>query len=175
MSVELGTVRRVLERTPVVLRQLLLDLPPEFALGNEGPGTWSPHDVIGHLIHGERTDWIPRVEHLLRHGDAVAFPAFDTTAHLQASAGQSLPQLLETFGALRTASLGRLNELQFAAADLGRRGRHPEFGVVTLGQHLATWAAHDLDHLLQITRCLGRQFHDAVGPWQQYLRVVRAP
>ncbi|MES2124956.1 MAG: DinB family protein [Gemmatimonadota bacterium] len=170
---ELATLRRMLAHTPAVLRNLLFDLPPEFAVGNEGPGTWSPHDVIGHLILGEQTDWIPRVEHLLRHGDEIPFPAFDMAAHLQAGVGQTLEQQLDTFAMLRAESLGRLAEFALTSADLERRGRHPEFGVVTLGQHLSTWAAHDLDHLLQVTRCLGRHFTVAVGPWQEYLRVVR--
>ncbi|MEP6590454.1 MAG: DinB family protein [Gemmatimonadota bacterium] len=163
----------ILERTPAVLDSLLRGLPAHFGDATEGAGTWSPFDVMGHLIHGERTDWIPRVEHILRHGDAVPFPPFDMAAHVDASQGRSLDDVLDDFRKLRAANLAHLAELHLTPVDLERPGRHPEFGPVTLGQHLATWAAHDLDHLLQVTRCLGRQFEDVVGPWRAYLRVVR--
>lgn len=170
---DLETARPILARTPGVLNLLLRDLPPAFVSGNEGPDTWSPFDVLGHLIHGERTDWIPRVEHLLNHGEAVPFPPFDRFAQFEASKNRTLPQLLDAFSALRVQSLERLTGLRLTTADLDRPGRHPEFGRVTLGQHLATWVTHDLDHILQVTRCLGRQYTDAVGPWRQYLRIVR--
>lgn len=162
----------VLRRTPAVLRALLLDLPEPWIVASEGPGTWSPFDVVGHLIHGERTDWIPRVEHLLRHGDAVAFPVFDREAMFAASKGRSLGELLDTFGRLRGESLDRLAALRLADADLARRGRHPEFGVVTLGQHLATWVAHDLGHLGQTVRVMARQYTETVGPWRAYLSIL---
>src|SRR5262249_20306527 len=141
--------------------------------GTEGPGTWSPFDIIGHLIHGERTDWIPRVEHLLAHGDTVPFPVFDRAAQFEASNGKALAELLDTFRDLRRASLERLGTLQLTDADLERTGRHPDLGRVTLSQHLATWAAHDLDHLAQIARVMGRQYAEAVGPWQRYLRIAK--
>ena len=138
----------------------------------EGPNTWSPFDVVGHLIHGERADWMPRVEHLLRHGEAVGFPPFDREAMFAASEGKSLAELLETFDRLRTESLARLAALGLTDADLSRRGRHPEFGVVTLGQHLSTWVAHDLGHVSQIVRVMARQYTDAVGPWKAYLSIL---
>jgi hypothetical protein len=162
----------VLRRTPAVLSALLLDLPDSWTAANEGPATWSPFDVVGHLIHGERTDWIPRVEHVLKHGDSVAFPVFDREAMFEASKGRSLGELLETFGRLRAASLDRLAELGLRNADLARRGRHPEFGVVTLGQHLATWVAHDLGHIRQVVRVMARQYTEAVGPWKAYLSIL---
>ena len=162
----------VLRRTPEVVRSLLRDLPETWTRATEGPGTWSPFDVVGHLIHGERTDWIPRVEHLLRHGDAVAFPVFDREAMFEASQGIALPELLDTFDRLRRESLARLRELQLTDADLARRGRHPELGVVTLGQHLSTWVAHDLGHVRQIARVMARQYTEAVGPWKAYLSVL---
>ena len=162
----------VLRRTPSVLRALLSGLPDSWIGATEGPGTWSPFDVVGHLIHGERTDWMPRVEHLLRHGEALPFPAFDREAMFAASAGLSLDQLLDAFDRLRTESLGRLAGLDLADADLARRGRHPEFGVVTLGQHLATWVAHDLSHVGQAVRVMARQYSTAVGPWRAYLPIL---
>ena len=163
----------VLRRTPVVLRALLQDLPGPWIGATEGPGTWSPFDVVGHLIHGERTDWMPRVEHLLRHGDAVAFPTFDREAMFAASRGLSLGELLDTFARLRAGSLDRLAALGLTEADLARRGRHPELGAVTLGQHLSTWVAHDLSHLGQVVRVMARQYTAAVGPWKAYLSILR--
>jgi hypothetical protein len=162
----------VLQRTPSVVRDLLAGLPASWTDAVEGPNTWSPFDVVGHLIHGERTDWMPRVEHLLRHGDAVPFPPFDRDAMFTESSGKPLSELLETFARLRTDSLERLDALRLSDADLSRRGRHPEFGVVTLGQHLATWVAHDLGHVSQIVRVMARQYTDAVGPWKAYLSIL---
>lgn len=162
----------VLQRTPAALRALLQDLPATWISATEGAGTWSPFDVVGHLIHGERTDWVPRVEHILRYSDAVPFPVFDREAMFAVSQGRSLAELLDTFDTVRSESLTRLNGLGIADADLGRRGRHPEFGVVTLGQHLATWVAHDLDHIAQIVRVMARQYAEAVGPWRAYLSIL---
>jgi len=162
----------VLRRTPVVLRDLLMDLPSRWTEAVEGPGTWSPFDVVGHLIHGERTDWMPRVEHMLRHGDAFPFPPFDREAMFAASEGLSLGELLDTFSQLRTESLNRLVALGLTDADMARRGKHPEFGVVTMGQHLATWVAHDFSHLGQVVRVMARQYSDAVGPWRAYLSIL---
>lgn len=173
MEFDLATAVPVLSRTPEVLGVMLRDLPPQWLSATEGPSTWSPFDVVGHLIHGERTDWLPRVEHLLEHGEKLPFVSFDRFAQAQESAGKSLPQLLDTFRELRTASLYRLAELELAPADLARTGQHPELGRVTLSQLLATWVAHDLDHIVQIARVMGRQYSDAVGPWGKYLRIIR--
>jgi hypothetical protein len=162
----------VLRRTPSVVRGLLEDLPDQWTAAVEGPGTWSPYDVVGHLIHGERSDWLPRVEHLLHHGDAVAFPPFDREAMFGASQGRSLTELLDSFATLRSESLQRLAGLGLTDADLTRAGRHPDFGRVTLGQHLATWVAHDLGHISQIVRVMARQYTDAVGPWKAYLSLL---
>ena len=162
----------VLRRTPGALRALLEDLPGTWTSATEGPNTWSPFDVVGHLIHGERTDWVPRVEHILRHGDAVPFPAFDREAMFTASRGLSIAELLDTFDRLRTSSLDRIGELRLTDADLARRGLHPHFGVVTMDQHLATWVAHDLGHISQVVRVMARQYTDAVGPWRAYLSIL---
>ena len=172
MDFELRTALPVLTRTPAVLDALLRNLPSDWVSRNEGPDTWSPYDVVGHLIHGERTDWMPRAEHLLRHGEAIPFPVFDRFAQLEASSGQGLPALLDTFAELRVESLRRLEALNLTAADLDRPGRHPAFGRVTLAQHLATWVAHDLDHVVQVARVMGRQYTEAVGPWRNYLRII---
>jgi hypothetical protein len=172
MDFELSTAVSVLTRTPEVLNLLLRDLPEPWVSGTEGPDTWSPFDVVGHLIHGERTDWMPRVEHLLEHGEKLPFVPFDRFAQAQSSADKSLTQLLDAFRELRAGSLYRLSELQLEPSDLARTGLHPELGVVTLSQLLATWVAHDLDHLMQVARVMGRQYTDAVGPWRQYLRII---
>ena len=163
----------VLRRTPAVLHALLSEAPQPWTTGTEGPGTWTPFDVVGHLIHGERADWMPRVEHILRHGDAVTLPVFDREAMFEASRGLPLATLLDTFAQLRTDSVNRLIALGLTDADLARQGRHPEFGIVTLRQHLATWVAHDLTHISQIVRVMARQYAAAVGPWQAYLSILR--
>ena len=162
----------VLARTPAALDVLLRDLPASWVRGTEGPDTWSPYDVVGHLIHGDRADWIPRVEHLLAHGESVPFPPFDRFAQFEESKGKDLADLLDIFKAVRVRSLERLGELNLSDGDLERTGRHPEFGPVLLRQHLATWVAHDLDHLAQIARVMARQYSEAVGPWRRYLRVI---
>jgi hypothetical protein len=162
----------VLERTPGVLRGLLADLPASWTNAVEGPNTWSPFDVVGHLIHGERTDWIPRARIILEHGEARAFEKFDRFAQFAASEGRTLASLLDEFAQLRQANLRELEALRLTDADLDRRGRHPELGVVTLRQLLSTWVAHDLDHVTQIARVLARQYSDEVGPWRAYLRVI---
>ena len=172
MEFHLNDALPVLRRTPAVVRSLLGDLPARWTESAEGSGTWTPFDVIGHLIHGERTDWMPRVEHMLRHGAAVPFPPFDQEAMFAASRGLSLSDLLDTFERLRAENLNHLVALGLTDADLARRGRHPEFGEVTMGQHLATWVAHDLSHVAQIVRVMARQYSDAVGPWRRYLRVL---
>lgn len=163
----------VLRRTPAVVRGLLRGLPPAWTDATEGPNTWSPFDVVGHLIHGDRTDWVPRIEHILAHGAAAPFPPFDREAMFAASQGSTLDELLDAFDRVRAESLARLGALNLTDADLARQGRHPELGAVTLSQHLATWVAHDLSHINQIARVMARQYSDAVGPWRAYLSVLR--
>jgi uncharacterized damage-inducible protein DinB len=165
----------VLRRTPAVLRAWLGDLPDSWTASNEGPDTWSPYDIVGHLIHGERTDWIPRTELLLAHGESRPFTPFDRFAQFKESRGKSLDELLDTFAELRAQNLARLESLRLTLADLERRGQHPELGPVTLGQLLATWVAHDLNHLGQIARVMGRQYTGAVGPWLAYLPLLGTP
>jgi hypothetical protein len=162
----------ILTRTPATLDALLRDLPNGWITAHEGGDTWSPFDVLGHLIHGERTDWLPRVRIILEHGEARPFDKFDRYAQFAESAGRSLASRLDEFAALRQENLRALASLRVTDADLERRGEHPELGVVTLRQLLATWVAHDLDHVVQISRVLARQYSDEVGPWRAYLRII---
>ena len=173
MRFDLAEALPVLERTPRVLRELLAGLPEPWVRATEGPDTWSPFDVVGHLVHGERTDWLPRAEIVLTDGESRVFPSFDRFAQFEASRGKRLEDLLDTFAHLRAANLARLRAHALSPADLARRGRHPEFGPVTLEQHLATWVAHDLSHLGQIVRVMGRAYTEAVGPWAAYLPMLR--
>jgi hypothetical protein len=162
----------VLARTPPTLDALLRGLPDGWVAANEGGNTWSPFDVVGHLIHGEQTDWMPRARIILAHGEGRAFDKFDRLAQVKASAGRTLASLLDEFAALRQRSLDELANMNVTEADLDRRGRHPELGVVTLRQLLATWVAHDLDHVVQVARVLAKQYSDEVGPWRAYLRII---
>ena len=151
---------------------MLRGLPDGWIAAHEGGETWSPFDVLGHLIHGERTDWVPRARIILEHGEARPFETFDRFAQFAKSAGRTLPSLLDEFAAARQTSLRELAALGVTIADLDRRGHHPQLGVVTLRQLLATWVAHDLDHVVQVSRVLARQYSDQVGPWQAYLRII---
>jgi len=162
----------LLARTPAALNALLRDLPESWTASNEGDNTWSAFDVVGHLIHGERTDWMPRVERILNFGESRAFDPFDRFAQAQQSQGKTLPQLLDEFAGLRSENLGKLRALNLRSEDFGKKGRHPVLGVVTLSELLATWAAHDLTHLHQISRIMGYQYREAVGPWKAYLGVM---
>lgn len=163
----------LLTRTPAALNALLRDLPETWTLGNEGENTWSPFDIIGHLIHGERTDWMPRARMILQFGESRTFEPFDRWAQAQESQGKSLGQLLDEFAGLRSENLQGLRALNLRQEDLERRGRHPALGVVTLSQLLATWAAHDLTHLHQISRVMAHQYRETVGPWSRYLGVLQ--
>ena len=162
----------ILGRTPAALDALLRGLPAAWVTAHEGGDTWSPFDVVGHLIHGERTDWMPRVGIILDHGENRTFDRFDRLAQFAESASRTLDGLLDEFARLRQDNLRALTALRLAPQDLERRGRHPALGVVTLRQLLATWVAHDLDHVVQISRVLARQYSDEVGPWRAYLRII---
>jgi hypothetical protein len=166
--------RAVLGRTPETLRALLSGLPEGWLAGDEGPGTWSPYQVVGHLTHVEEVDWIDRTKVILDHGTDRVFEPVDREAGFTRFAGWSLEELLDRFGALREASLRTLGEL-VGPELLGRKGVHPTFGEVTLGQLLATWVVHDLNHLGQIVKAEAKQYQDAVGPWREFLPIVEAP
>jgi len=172
MEFQLEHAKDILRRTPLTLNLLLLDLPESWLMTNEGPDTWSPYDVVGHLIHGEETDWIPRAKIIVEHGESRAFTPFNRAAMFEASQGKSMAELLETFAQLRGESLRELDELNLTSDLLERRGLHPELGVVTLSQLLATWVVHDLSHIGQVMRVMSKQYGDAVGPWQAYLPVL---
>lgn len=162
----------ILERTPAAISALLDGVPDTWVRATEGEGTWSPYDVVGHLVHGERTDWMSRARHILS-GEALPFAPFDRTAQFTASEGKSLGELLATFRELRGRNVAALLEMNLGESDLGRTGQHPDFGEVTLGQLLATWVVHDLDHVAQIARTMAKVYTDAVGPWQAYLSILR--
>jgi hypothetical protein len=172
MESSLPQIIALLSRTPATLDALLRDLPDFWTTRNEGGETFSPFDVIGHLIHGERTDWMPRTRIILEHGDSQPFPKFDRHAQQRESEGKTLPQLLDEFARLRARNLDELRALKLQPEDFNRRGQHPGLGSVTLGQLLATWAAHDLTHLHQISRTMAHQYREAVGPWTRYLGVM---
>ena len=162
----------VLERTPHVLEALLSGLPEDWTTGNEGTDTWSPFDVVGHLIDGELTDWMTRLRIILKQGANRRFEPFDRFRHITRNKGRTLSGLLAEFRQLRQKNLGELRALNLTAVQLQLLGEHPEFGGVTLEQLLATWVAHDLGHIAQITRVMAKQYRDAVGPWEAYLPVL---
>ena len=172
MEHNLSQTTALLSRTPVTLNALLRDLPDEWTLTNEGGNTWNSLAIVGHLISGERTDWIPRARMILQHGENKTFVPFDMNGHLREIDGKSLPQLLDEFAKLRTDNLFELRAWKLQPGDLEKRGMHPELGSVTLSQLLSTWVAHDLTHLHQLARVLAYQRRDTVGPWQQYLGVL---
>jgi hypothetical protein len=163
----------LLARTPAALNALLRDLPDAWTSATEGENTWTVFDVIGHLTHGERTDWMPRIRRVLQSGESRAFEPFDRLAQFRESQGKAVPELLDEFARLRSQNLNELSSLGLRPEDLARRGRHPSLGVVTLSELLATWAAHDLTHLHQISRIMAYQYRDAVGPWIRYLGVLQ--
>jgi DinB superfamily len=162
----------LLSRTPAALDALLRDLPEMWTIRNEGENTWSALDILGHLIHGELTDWMPRARMVLQFGQSQTFEPFDRRAHERDSAGKSMDQLLDEFARLRAKNLDQLRALNLRREDLEMSGRHPALGVVTLSQLLAAWAVHDLTHLHQISRVMAHQYREAAGPWNKYLGVL---
>lgn len=172
MEFDLQETTALLSRTPAALNSLLRDLPQNWTLRNEGIKTWSPFDIVGHLIHGERTDWMTRARIILRHGETRPFDPFDRLAQERESQGKSMGELLDEFARLRSENLDDLRAMQLQPEDFERHGRHPALGVVTLSQLLATWAIHDLTHLHQLSRVMAYQYREAVGPWSAYLGVL---
>ena len=172
MKFDLEDTIALLSRTPSSLNAFLRDLPQSWTQGNEGPKTWSPFDIIGHLIQGERSDWMPRVRMILGHGESRAFDPFDRHAQERDSQGKSLPELLDEFAHLRSENLDALGAMKLRPDDFDRRGRHPALGVVTLSQLLTTWDIHDLTHLHQLSRVMAYQYREAVGLWSAYLGVL---
>lgn len=172
MEYQLEHAKEVLRNTPHTLNSLLRNLSDPWIIQNEGPDTWSPYDVIGHLIHGEETDWIPRARMILHYGETRPFEPFDRFAMFEKSKGKSMPELLDTFAELRTVSLQELDAMNLTPELLEKRGKHPELGVVMLKQLLATWVVHDLGHIRQVARVMAKQYAEEVGPWKAYLPVL---
>ena len=172
MEFDLTAGTAVLARTPAALRAMLTGLPPAWTDATEGPETWSPYVIVGHLIHGERTDWIPRAQIVLAQGSNRRFTPYDRFAQLRESRGRSLAELLDEFARLRAGNIATLNGWRLSDAQLALEGEHPELGRVTLRQLLATWVAHDLGHIAQTARVMAKQYREAVGPWRAYLPVL---
>lgn len=167
-----GDAERLLARAPDALRALVAALPESWLHVDEGPGTWSPHAIVGHLVHGEETDWMARARIILEHGESRPFDPFDREAMFRKYGDWRIDDLLDRFANLRRANLEALTALHLAPADLLRTGTHPAFGRVTLEQLLATWVVHDLGHFAQIARVAAKQYGDAVGPWKEYLPIL---
>ena len=172
MDFHLDHALEVLQRTPATLNTLLRGLSEQWTHSNEGGDTWSPYDVIGHLIHGEETDWIPRLRIILAHGESRAFDPFERSAFYEKSKGKSLEELLDTFAVLRAKNIETLRELHLQPKDFSLKGTHPAFGQVTLKQLLATWVVHDLGHVRQIVRAMAKQNKHEAGPWREYLSIL---
>lgn len=175
MIFELPSALAVLERTPAVLRSMLAGLGREWTHGNYGEDTFSPFDVIGHLITGEKTDWLARTKIILEQGTSRPFDKYDRYAQFETSRSRTIDQLLDEFAKLRRENLIALERLDLKPADFDRRGAHPALGEVTLGNLLATWVAHDLNHVAQIAKAMATQYSAAVGPWKEYLGILRSP
>ena len=173
MEHDLKNTLALLERFPATLNALLRDLPEAWTKPTEGDNTFSAYDVVGHLIHGEKTDWIARTKRLLEHGESVPFDKFDRLAQFKDSKGKTLPQLLDEFARLRAENIAVLRAMNLNPADMSKRGKHQVLGSVTLSQLLATWAAHDLSHLHQLSRVMAYQYKQAVGPWTKFLGVMQ--
>lgn len=172
MNFDLRNGIAVLERTPSTLRSMLSGLSTDWTDPNEGPDTFSAFDNIGHLIHGERTDWIPRAKIILAQGPNRTFEKFDRFAQYHESKGKTLAQLLTDFAALRAENVKTLSGWKLSEKQLALEGIHPELGTVTLRQLLATWVGHDLGHVAQIARVMAKQYRDAIGPWRKYLPIM---
>jgi len=172
MEFQLDQAVNILGRTPATLNSLLRDAPAEWTNGNEGPDTWSPYDVLGHLVHGEETDWIPRVRMILDFGESRAFEPFDRFAQFEKSKGKTIADLLDEFDSLRKSNLSVLARMNIAPNQLTMRGTHPSLGTVSLRELLATWVAHDLSHIAQAARVMCKQYSEAVGPWKEYLPIL---
>jgi len=174
MEFQLAKVTPILARTPIILKTFLEDLDTEWMHQNEGENTWSPYDIIGHLIHGEKTDWIPRILHILDPTRTNAFEPFDRFAQFENSKGKTLEMLLDGFTVLRAENITILKNLELTQEDLTKKGTHPQLGIVTLKNLLATWTVHDLGHINQITRVMSKGLQKEIGPWEAYLSIVKS-
>ncbi len=171
MHFDLNKSLEILEKTPLVIETMLGGLSGEWTKNNEGTGTWSPYDIVGHLIHGEKTDWVLRMEIILSESPDKTFEPFDRFAQFEESKGKTLKQLLNEFKELRKHNIQQLRSKQLTEEILKQTGIHPVFGQVTLKQLLSTWVVHDLNHIAQIARVMAKQYQTEVGPWKEYLRI----
>ncbi|RPI15293.1 MAG: DinB family protein [Ignavibacteriae bacterium] len=174
MKFNLTYTIQILNNTPQVIRNLLSDLPDELVHSNEGGDSWSPYDIVGHLVHGERTDWFPRTEIILSNKENKKFIPYDRFAQFEESKGKSLEDLLNEFSELRIENIHKLKNMDIDEEKLNMEGIHPEFGNVTLRELLSTWAAHDLTHIAQISRVLAKQYKEEIGPWIKYFDKLKA-
>lgn len=172
MKFTLDKSYEILERTPAVLSSLLSGIDEEWSMNNEGPDTFSPYDVVGHLIHGEKTDWPDRIVMIIENGTSKTFLPYARFAMFEESKGKTLNQLLVEFERVRKEKLQWLKSLKLAEKDLDKKGMHPSFGEVTLRQLISTWVVHDLTHLAQITRVMAKQYKEATGPWAEFFRIL---
>jgi hypothetical protein len=172
MNYDFNKSVQILERTPAVLKELLAGLHEDWLMENEGPETFSPYDVVGHLVHGEKTDWTSRVQRILKDGNTKAFDLFDRFAMYEESKGKSIDQLLQEFKELREKNMQWFKALNLTEEDLNRKGMHPKLGEVTLRNLLATWVIHDLTHIAQITRVMAKQYKTEMGPWTEFFRII---
>ncbi len=173
MAFDLNKSLDMLSRTPDVLTALLKDLPEDWTSANEGGKSWSPFIIVGHLLHGEKTDWLTRTRIILSDAEDKTFEPFDRFAQIKDNEGRKLNDLLEEFGQRRRANLEEIKKLNITEDMLDKTGVHPAFGEVSLGNLLTTWMTHDLNHLYQITRVLAKQFKEESGPWVEFLRILR--
>ena len=172
MQYSLERSYEILERTPAVLQALLAGLHDDWLMHNEGPETFSPYDVVGHLVHGEKTDWTARTKMILEFGNTKTFEKYDRFAQYEESKGKSIQQLLDEFAALRKNNMDWLRSLNLTESDLDKKGTHPVFGDVTLRNLQATWVVHDLTHIAQITRVMAKQYKEEMGPWPEFFRIL---
>ncbi|MBX3358365.1 MAG: DinB family protein [Phycisphaeraceae bacterium] len=175
MQYRLDHAKTLLARTPEVLRALLADVPDEWTTSPYGPGTWSAHEVVAHLIHCEEADWVPRARIILQHGPARPFDPLDRAGHAELSRAHTTAALIDLFAHARRASLTALAQMALSEPDLDRPGTHPAFGPVTLRELMATWVVHDLNHIAQVCKAMAFQYGDQVGPWRAYLSILAPP
>lgn len=174
MNFDLEKSISVLRRTPAVMRTLLEGQHKDWTHQNEGGDSWSPYDVVGHLVHGEKTDWLPRIRIILNEGDQKIFKPYDRFAQFEMSKGKSLDTLLAEFEALRASNIGQLQDLGLTDFDLEKEGIHPELGPVTMKNLIAAWLVHDMGHITQVSRVIAKQYKDEVGPWPKYLTILNS-
>ena len=172
MKYKLKESREILERTPYIIQAFLKNISSDWAKQNEGGESWSPYEILGHLIHGERTDWIPRCQIILDFGTSHPFTPFDRNAQKNESKGKSLSQLIDEFKKLRKENLAKLDAMELTEEDLEKKGMHPALGEVNLSELLASWTVHDLSHIAQIARVMAKQYRNEIGPWEEYLTIV---